>query len=191
MAMSDIWRDKSILLGVSGGIAAYKAATLASRMTQAGALVDVAMTPGATQFVTPLLFASLTHRKVSTDLWEEDRRPGHIALAERPDLIVVAPATANTMAKVAAGMADNLLTAVLLATKKPILFAPAMNRGMWESPATRRTMETLRGDGRHFVGPGSGQLACGDVGVGRMSEPEEIMEAMAALLAKYAMRDMC
>lgn len=189
--MNEIFRDRPILLCVAGGIACYKTATVASRLTQAGALVDVVMTEGAQRFVTPLLFASLTHRKVGTDLWEEDRRPGHIALAERPDLIVVAPATANTMAKVAAGLADNLLTAVLLATKKPILFAPAMNRGMWESPAARRTMETLRADGRHFVGPGSGQLACGDVGVGRMSEPEEIMEAMAALLAKDAMRDMC
>lgn len=180
--MADIFKDKSILLGVTGGIAAYKAATLASRLTQAGALVDVVMTEGAQRFVTPLLFASLTHRKVNIDIWDEDRRPGHIALAERPHLIVVAPATANTLAKLAGGVADNLLTAALLATKKPLLLAPAMNSGMWDAAPTQRNIGRLRDDGRFFVGPGTGQLACGDIGIGRMAEPEEIMEAMRALL---------
>lgn len=182
--MNDVFANKSILLGVSGGIAAYKAAALASRLTQRGALVDVVLTEGAMRFVTPLLFASLTHRQVHASLWEEDRRPGHIALAERPHLIVVAPATANTMAKLAAGIADNLLTSALLATRKPILLAPAMNSGMWEAPATRRVVATLRSDGRSFVGPATGNLACGDKGIGRMAEPDEILAAMEELLTE-------
>ena len=180
--MTTIWRDKSIVLGVTGGVAIYKAVGLASRLTQNGALVDVVMTPAALEFVTPLMFASVTHRKVYVNPFESDRRPGHIALGERPDIIVVAPATANTMAKVAGGVADNLLTATLLVTRKPVLLAPAMNRGMWESPPTRRNVETLRADGFHFVGPATGNLACGDIGIGRMSEPEAIIAAMEPLL---------
>jgi phosphopantothenoylcysteine decarboxylase/phosphopantothenate--cysteine ligase len=189
--MTEIFKDKPILLGVTGGIAAYKAAALASRLTQAGAVVDVVMTEGATRFIAPLTFASLTHRKVNLDIWDEDRRPGHIALAERPVLIVVAPATANTMAKLAMGMADNLLTAALLATNKPILLAPAMNRGMWEAASTRRNLETLRRDGCRFVGPNAGNLACGDVGVGRMAEPAEIIEAMAKVLKEITHNNSC
>ena len=189
--MGDFWKDKTILLGVTGGIAVYKVAGLASKLTQAGALVDVVMTRGAMEFVTPLTFASLTHRQVHTDLWEPDRRPGHIALAERPDLIVIAPATANTMAKFANGIADNLLAATILAAKKPVLLAPAMNCGMWDNPATQRNLETLRRDGFHFVGPGSGNLACGDVGVGRMAEPEEILAAMRRILEDERRKTIC
>lgn len=180
-----------ILLGVTGGVAVYKTVGMASRLVQAGAEVDVVMTPGAMEFVTPLMFASITHRKVYFDMWEPDRRPGHIALAERPDLIVLAPVTANTMAKLAHGIADNLLTCSLLATRKPILLAPAMNKGMWEAPATRRNLEILAGDGYRFVGPAAGNLACGDVGVGRMSEPEEILSAMAAMLEEIRKRSVC
>lgn len=177
------FQDRTILLGVTGGVAAYKAVALASRLTQAGAAVDVAMTPAAHEFVTPLMFAAVTHRKVHVNPWESDRKPEHIALAERPDLVIVAPCTANTMAKLAVGIADNLLTSVLLATKKTVLLAPAMNTGMWTAPATRRNAATLREDGYHFVGPAEGNLACGDVGVGRMAEPEEIFAAARILLS--------
>ncbi|MCC8109268.1 MAG: hypothetical protein LIQ30_09555 [Planctomycetes bacterium] len=177
-----MWRDKVILLGITGGIATYKSVALASRLTQAGACVDVVMTPAAMEFVQPLSFAAVTHRPVYHNPWHSDRKPEHIALAERPDLAVVAPCTANTMAKLAIGLADNLLTSVLLATKKPILLAPAMNTGMWTAGPTQRNLAVLRDDGRHIVGPGSGNLACGDAGVGRMAEPEDIMEAMAKIL---------
>jgi phosphopantothenoylcysteine decarboxylase/phosphopantothenate--cysteine ligase len=178
MDMAGILEDKAVLLGVTGGIAAYKAAALASRLTQAGATVDVVMTPAAREFVAPLTFAALTRRQVHFDPWEEDRKPGHIALAERPDLVVVAPATANTLAKIAQGLADNLLTSAILATRKPVLLAPAMNQGMWEAPATRRNILTLLGDGRRLIGPAPGRLACGDSGMGRMAEPEEIIAAI-------------
>ncbi len=178
-----MWRDKVILLGITGGIAAYKSVALASKLSQAGASVDVVMTPAAMEFVQPLSFAAVTHRPVYHNPWHSDRKPEHIALAERPDLIVVAPCTANTMAKLATGLADNLLTSVLLATRKTVLLAPAMNTGMWTAKPTQRNLATLRDDGYHIVGPGSGNLACGDVGVGRMAEPEDIIEAMAKLLA--------
>lgn len=179
---SELWRGKSVLLGVTGGVAAYKAVMLASRLTHAGAAVDVVMTPSALEFVAALSFAAVTRRKVHVDPWESDRKPEHIALAERPDVVVVAPCTGNTMAKLAAGIADNLLTSVLLATKKPALLAPAMNTGMWTAKPTRRNLATLKDDGYRIVGPGHGALACGDDGDGRMSEPAEIIEALEKLL---------
>lgn len=182
--MNDVWTGRTILLGVTGGVAAYKAAALASKLTQSGAYVDVILTPAAMEFVTPLLFAAITRRQVHFDPWQSDRKPEHIALAERPDLAVVAPATANTLAKIANGIADNLLTSTLLACRRPILLAPAMNPGMWAAPATRRNMEVLRRDGFYFVGPETGNLACGDKGVGRISEPADILLAMEELLAK-------
>ncbi|MCC8190303.1 MAG: hypothetical protein LIP77_06645 [Planctomycetes bacterium] len=180
--MAGVWKGKTVLLGVSGGIAIYKAAALASKMTQEGASVDVVMTPAAQNFVRPLLFAALTHRPVHVDPWLADRRPEHIALAERAEVVIVAPATANTMAKMAAGMADNLLTSILLATRKPILLAPAMNEGMWEAAATKRNQDMLRAYGCRFVGPETGNLACGDSGTGRMAEPGDILAAAEALL---------
>lgn len=182
--MDNIMCGKKILLGATGGVAVYKAIGLTSKLIQAGAEVEVMLTPSAMQFVTPLMFAALTHRKIHTNPWESDRRPEHIALAEWADLVVVAPATANTMAKMANGIADNLVTEVLLATARPILVAPAMNRRMWEAKPTRRNLEMLRGDGCHFVGPDTGNLACGDIGVGRMAEPEAIFAAVGNLLAQ-------
>lgn len=182
--MNEFWRGKTVLLGVTGGVAAYKSAELASRLTQAGAAVDVVMTPAAMEFATPLLFAALTRRQVHHDPWVSERKPEHISLAQRPDLAVVAPATANTLAKLAGGIADNLLTSTLLACPRPVLLAPAMNPGMWDAAATRRNLETLRADGYHFVGPEAGNLACGDRGVGRMSEPADILLAMEELLAR-------
>ncbi len=180
--MTEFWRGKRVLLGVTGGVAAYKAVTLASRLTQAGAEVDVVMTPAAGEFVRALQFAAVTHRPVYENPWKSDRKPEHIALAQRPDIIVVAPCTANTMAKLATGIADNLLTSVLLAAKKPVLLAPAMNTGMWTAAPTRRNAALLRSDGYAFVGPDEGNLACGDAGAGRMAEPEAIAEAAIALL---------
>lgn len=189
--MNEIWKNASILLGVSGGVAIYKSVGMASKLTQAGALVDVVMTPGATEFVTPLMFAAITRRQVHVDQWSADRQPEHIALAQRPNLVVIAPATANTLAKIAHGIADNLLTSVVLATRKPVLVAPAMNTGMWEAAPTQRTMATLRDDGFHFVGPASGNLACGDVGIGRMAEPEQIIAAMDRLLGEERRKRIC
>lgn len=176
------WQDKTVVLGVTGGVAIYKSVDLASKLTQMGANVDVVMTEAACRFVTPLQFAAVTRRNVHLNPWETERQPEHIALADRPDLIVVAPATANTLAKIAHGIADNLLSATLLATRKPVLLAPAMNVGMWEAPATRENMETLRRRGYHVIGPGSGYLACGDIGWGRMAEPKEILAAMDTIL---------
>lgn len=178
----DKWQGKQILLGVTGGVAAFKAVAMASALTQMGAAVDVAMTPAAREFVTELQFAAVTRRQVHIDPWVSDRQPEHIALADRPDLIVVAPATANTIAKIAHGLADNLLTSVILATRKPVLLAPAMNVGMYANPATRDNIETLRRRGYHLVGPNAGYLACGYEGQGRMAEPGEIIAAMDGIL---------
>ncbi len=176
------WKGKSLLLGVTGGVAIFKIVGMASKLTQAGVEVDVVMTDAAREFVTPLMFASVTQRTVYHNPWEAVRRPQHIALAERPDALVVAPATANTIGKIAHGIADNLLTSVIVATRKPVLIAPAMNVGMWESPAVQDNVALLKKRGFHFVGPVSGYLACGYVGEGRMAEPDEITAALETLL---------
>jgi len=173
-------KDKHILLGVAGGISAYKACTLASHLTQARAAVDVVMTEAATRFVAPLTFEALTGRPVYTDLWDApgEGLPTHIAhigLAHAADLLVIAPVTANTMAKLAQGIADNLLTALVLAASCPVLVAPAMDVGMWAHPATQANAATLRERGVHFAGPARGRMASGLEGKGRMMEPDEIL----------------
>jgi phosphopantothenoylcysteine decarboxylase/phosphopantothenate--cysteine ligase len=173
-------RDKHILIGITGGISAYKACTLASHLTQAGALVDVVMTEAATRFVAPLTFQALTGRPVYADLWAApgEGLPTHIAhvgLAHAADLLVIAPATANTMAKLAQGVADNLLTTLALAASCPVLAAPAMDAGMWTHPATQANVTTLRERGVHFAGPARGRMASGLEGEGRMMEPDEIL----------------
>ena len=175
---------KNIVLGVTGGIAAYKAVDVVSRLKKLGANVDVVMTRNATKFVTPLTFETLSARPVTVDAfsregsWEVE----HVALAKKADLMLVAPATANVMAKLCHGIADDMLTTTLLATKAPILLAPAMNTGMWEAEVTRQNLQTLQGRGIKTVGPDSGFLACGDTGAGRMSEPEEVVEAVVSVL---------
>ncbi len=184
-----ILKDKRILLGVTGGIAVYKAAHLASRLTQAGAHVDVVMTKAATRFVTPMTFQAVTQRLVHVDQWQsiadgEHARIAHVHLARSADLFIVAPATANTLAKLAYGLADNLLTSTALSCDAPWLIAPAMESHMWASPATQANVETLRSRGVTFVGPVAGHLASGAEGVGRMAEPEEIMETARALLGR-------
>jgi phosphopantothenoylcysteine decarboxylase/phosphopantothenate--cysteine ligase len=187
--------DKRILLGVTGGIAAYKVCTLVSRLTQAGALVDVVMTEAATRFVTPLTFQTLTGRPAYTTMWgtldtslgEDAILPTHVVhvgLAEVADLMVIAPATANTMAKLAHGLADNLLTTLALATRCPVLLAPAMDVEMWAHPATQANVATLRERGVHFAGPARGRMASGLEGEGRMMEPDDILGHVRLVLGR-------
>jgi phosphopantothenoylcysteine decarboxylase / phosphopantothenate---cysteine ligase len=165
-----------ILLGVTGGIAAYKAAELARQFIKAGATVQVVMTEGAQRFITAQTFQALTGRTVRSSLWDEQAEAamGHIELARWADAIVIAPASANFLARLAQGLADDLLSTLCLATDRPIYAAPAMNRLMWANPATQANMNTLRDRGLKVIGPGSGFQACGEVGDGRMSEPAEI-----------------
>lgn len=170
-----------ILLGVCGGIAAYKSAELVRRLRDAGAQVRVAMTENATRFVTPTTFQALSGEPVRTGLWDEaaEAAMGHIELARWATRVVVAPATANTMAKLAHGFADDLVTTLCLATAAPLAVAPAMNRQMWAHPATQANVETLRARGVAILGPASGEQACGEVGEGRMLEPDAIVRALA------------
>lgn len=181
--------DKRILLGVTGGISAYKVCALASHLTQAGAQVDVVMTEAATRFVAPLTFEALTGRPAYTDMWRTASQglPTHIAhvgLAHAADLVVIAPATANTLAKLAHGIADNLLTTLALAACCGLLVAPAMDAGMWSHPATQANIATLRQRGAHIVGPARGRMASGLEGEGRMAEPEEILGHIRWLLGR-------
>jgi phosphopantothenoylcysteine decarboxylase/phosphopantothenate--cysteine ligase len=175
---------KTILLGITGGIAAYKAATLCSRLISLGASVRVMMTEGATKFITPLTLQTLSRHPVATDVFDERDASivQHINWADAADLAVVAPATANMIAKMAGGLADDMLSTTLLATTAPILVAPAMNVHMWEHPAVIDNVNKLAARGVTFVEPGSGQLACGYVGKGRLAEPDEIVEAIVAML---------
>jgi phosphopantothenoylcysteine decarboxylase / phosphopantothenate---cysteine ligase len=174
--------SRRVLLGITGGIAAYKSAHLARLLTAAGAEVTVVMTESATRFVGPDTFAALTGRTVHTSLWERSGEVLHVRLAHEADLAIVAPATANLLAKLAHGLADDLLTSTLLEYGGPLVVAPAMHTGMWEHPATRGNVESLEGRGVTFVGPVEGALAHGDSGVGRLAEPEIIAaEALAVL----------
>ncbi len=178
-------KDKRILLIISGGIAAYKSLDLIRRLRERGASVIPLMTAGAQQFVTPLAVGALSAGHVFTDLFsrEDEQDVGHIRLARDCDLVIVAPATADLMAKMANGLADDLASTVLLATDRPVLIAPAMNPRMWAHPATLRNAETLAGDGIRFVGPNAGEMAeGGEAGLGRMAEPLEIVAAVEARL---------
>lgn len=176
-------KGKKLLLGITGGVAAYKAAQLARLLVKEGADVRVAMTEAATRFVTPVTMQALTGQTVWTDLWDPRVRDnmGHIELSRDRELIVVAPATADFLAKLAGGLADDLLSTLCVARRCPLLAAPAMNVEMWENAATQRNVHTLRGDGVHLAGPAAGDQACGEVGMGRMLEPEEILAEIEAL----------
>ena len=181
-------RGKRVLVGVTGGIAAYKACIVMSKLAQAGAEVTVIMTEAATKFVTPLTFQALSGRPVYTSPWEhvESNDPQHVSLARQADVAVVCPCSMDTLAKLATGRADDVVTLVLAAVdreKTPVLLAPSMNEAMWNQPATQRNLRTLDGDGYRFIGPGEGWQACRTVGVGRMSEPEEILHAVVGALA--------
>jgi phosphopantothenoylcysteine decarboxylase/phosphopantothenate--cysteine ligase len=178
---------RHVVLGVSGGIACYKSCTLARRLTEGGATVDAVLTASAAEFVRPVTFEALTGRPVLTSLWERDRALAHIGLAREPDLVIVAPATAHLLARAAMGLADDVLTAMLLARTGPVLAAPAMNDAMFAHPATRANLNTLAGRSWHFVGPETGPLAEGpSERPGRMSEPEAILAAAERLLLQRA-----
>jgi len=184
----DALAGREILVGVSGGIAAYKAAYLVSALARAGAGVTVVMTAAAKRFVTPLLFHALSGRPVYDDLWTapEGHPAPHIALAVRAEVVAVAPATADLLAKAAHGIADDLLTSTLLAVEAPLVLAPAMNERMWKHAAVQANCEALRGRGAVLVGPKEGRLACGEEGTGRMAEPDEILAAIARILEPRA-----
>jgi phosphopantothenoylcysteine synthetase/decarboxylase len=176
---------RTIILGVTGSIAAYKAAEIASLLRKSGHDVHAVMTRAAADFITPLTLATLTRNPVLSDLSEEKEggwKPGHIELADRADLLLVAPASADTIARLAHGLADDALGAVALATRAPLLIAPAMNGKMWEHPATRANVETLKGRGARFVGPAEGMLACGYEGTGRLAEVAEIVARVEEIL---------
>jgi phosphopantothenoylcysteine decarboxylase/phosphopantothenate--cysteine ligase len=184
-------QNRRILLIISGGIAAYKSLELIRRLRERGAAVRCIMTAAAQHFVTPLSLASLSEDKVYTDLWSltDENEMGHIRLSREADLVVVAPASADLIARMAAGLADDLAATALLASDKPVLIAPAMNAMMWAHPATRSNMALLETRGVKQVGPGSGELACGEVGSGRMAEPLEIVAAIERMLAVDARLD--
>lgn len=175
---------RKIVLGVTGGIAAYKSAALVSRLRHLGAEVHVIMTRNATEFVSPLTFQTLSANQVVTDTFQapEYWNVEHVALAKLAEAFVIAPATANIIAKMAAGIADDMLSTTVLATKAPVLLAPAMNTGMWTAPATQANIRILRERGVGIIGPESGLLACGDEGAGRMCEPDAIADAVTAIL---------
>ena len=178
--------NKTIVLGVTGGIAAYKAVEIASKLTQAGAKVNVAMTESATKFVAPLTFRSITGRPVVTDMFEPTSEWSieHIALAEAADVVVIAPATANTIAKLATGIADNMLNCTVLATKAPVIVAPSMDANMFENPITQENLNKLKARGFIIVGPEYGRLASGKIGVGRLADIEKIIGTIKQVLGK-------
>ncbi len=173
---------RRVLLGITGGIAAYKSAELTRLLVKAGAEVRVVMTQAATEFITPLTLQALSGNRVHTDLLDADAEAGmgHIELARWPDLILVAPASANFMARLVAGQAGDILSTLILASKAPVAIAPAMNQAMWSNQATQTNLDTLRARGIAIFGPAAGAQACGDVGLGRMLEPQELLELSAA-----------
>jgi phosphopantothenoylcysteine decarboxylase/phosphopantothenate--cysteine ligase len=185
MTAVSVLQNKRIVLGVTGGIAAYKSAIICSRLVQGGARVDVVLTDAARKFITPLTFQALTHRPVFTDMFSipDGENIPHIVLADAADLLLIAPATANTLAKLAHGLADNLLTAIALATPAPILLAPAMESDMWQHPATQTNMQNMETWQKVYqVGPAEGRLASGASGQGRLAEPDEVLGMVRAIL---------
>ena len=178
-------KGKTVLLGVTGGIAAYKAAALASALVKQHAAVEVVMTRHATEFITPLTFEQLTGRKAMVDTFDRNfvHQVEHISLAQRTDLVIIAPATANICAKLAHGLADDMLTTTVLACRCPKLIAPAMNTNMYENPVTQDNLDTLRRYGWEVISPASGRLACGAVGPGKLPEPDELLQHVLYHLA--------
>jgi len=178
--------DKTVILGITGGIAAYKAADIASKLTQAGAKVEVVMTESATRFIAPLTLRSLTGRPVITSMWElaSEFSLEHIALAEAADVVVIAPATAATIAKLAVGISDDMLTCVVLATKAPVIVAPAMHANMFQNSITQENMAKLKARGFTIIDPGYGHLASGKIGLGRLAETEAIIGIVKQVLGR-------
>jgi phosphopantothenoylcysteine decarboxylase/phosphopantothenate--cysteine ligase len=179
-------KGKEIIVAVCGGIAAYKVADLVSKLVQSGAGVSVVMTDAAQKFVTPLTFQALSARPVRTSTWElqDSSDPQHISLTERSDLLLVAPATADMLAKVAHGICDDLVSVMIAAAACPVVFAPAMNNRMWDNPIAQENVAKLKSHGYSFIGPEAGWLACRNVGAGRMTEPAEIVERISEMLAE-------
>lgn len=180
-------KDVNILLGVSGGIAAYKAVDLASKLTAAGAVVKTVMTENACRFVGPKSFEAVTCSAVFTSMWSspEEYKSSHIAFVDWADIVVVAPATADIIGKVANGICDDLLSTTLcVCWSKAVLFAPAMNNNMWDNPAVQRNVEAVREMGFELIGPVRGRLACGDEAVGRMAEPQDILKHIEKIASK-------
>jgi phosphopantothenoylcysteine decarboxylase/phosphopantothenate--cysteine ligase len=178
-------KSRKIILGVTGGIAAYKAAELVRELVRSGAEVFVVMTHSAQAFITPLTFQTLSGNKVTTELFSliEESEIGHIALADRAELLVIAPATANIIGKIAGGIADDMLTTIVMTTKAPVLLAPAMNVHMWENPICQENIQKLRSRGFHFIDPEAGELACGYEGKGRLAEIPAIVEEIRSILS--------
>jgi phosphopantothenoylcysteine decarboxylase / phosphopantothenate---cysteine ligase len=179
-------KDKTVVLGITGGIAAYKAADIASKLNKAGAKVEVIMTEAATKFITPLTMRNITGRQVVTDMFEPASQYSveHIALADAADVVAIAPATANTIAKLAAGIADNMLSCVVLATKAPVVIAPSMHNNMYQNPVTQKNIAALKTRGFIIVDPEYGRLASGGIGWGRLPESEKIIKAIEQALEK-------
>ncbi|MEK6647332.1 MAG: bifunctional phosphopantothenoylcysteine decarboxylase/phosphopantothenate--cysteine ligase CoaBC [Candidatus Firestonebacteria bacterium] len=179
-------KDKNILVGITGSIAAYKAVYLVSSLKSENANVNVVMTENAAKFVTPLTFQTLSQNKVYVNMFEEkvDWKIEHISLADKSDLIVVVPASANIIGKIANGIADDLLSTVIMSCKSPVLFAPAMNVNMYENPIVQSNIKKLEKSGYFFVGPDTGKLACGTIGKGRLTETDKIIEKIKQLLNK-------
>lgn len=173
-------KNREVLLGVSGGIAAYKAADLCSKLVQHGAKVSVVMTQAAHQFIGATTFEALTNRPVNADPFEanEHFRGEHIGLAQRAEICIVAPATASTIARIAYGLSDDLLSTTLLVTTAPVWVAPAMNCDMWAKPVVQRNIQLIKDDGVHIIDPEEGWLSCGQTGAGRMAAPETIVAAL-------------
>ncbi len=188
MEKSPSLQGREVVIGVTGGIAAYKAATLVSRLVQASAGVTVVMTEAATHLVSPKTFEALSRRPVALGMWDTLTHP-HIELAQEADILCVAPATANFLAKAALGLADDLLSTLVLAFSGPIFVAPAMNVAMWQKPVVQRNLQQLRQDGIHIIEPESGYLSCGMVGAGRMAEPEQIFERLVEVLRTLPPRE--
>ncbi|MGA3067945.1 MAG: bifunctional phosphopantothenoylcysteine decarboxylase/phosphopantothenate--cysteine ligase CoaBC [Tepidisphaeraceae bacterium] len=183
-------KGREIVVAVCGGIAAYKSAEIVSMLVQNGAGVSVVMTDDAQKFIAPLTFEALSGRPVHTSTFElkESSDPQHIALTERADLMLIAPATANIIAKAAVGLTDDLVSLLICAAACPVVFAPSMNNRMWDNPITRQNVEKLKSLGYPFLGPDSGWLACRNVGAGRMTQPLEIVQEVEKLLAETETR---
>lgn len=182
--MNDNIKDKNIILGIGGGIAAYKCCELVRLLVKEGGIVHCIITKAGTQFVTPLTLQTLSGNPVHTDMFElmQEKEIGHISLADKADMVIVAPATADLIAKVSCGICDDLLTTVICATKSPVAFAPSMNVNMWDNPITRENVARLRKYGYHIIEPADGDLACGCKGKGRLPEPAELVKEINAIL---------
>ena len=182
-----VLKNKEVLVGVTGSIAAYRAADLVSSLTKAGAKVTVIMTKAACAFITPLTLQTLSHQQVFTDLFEtnQDFDPQHISLVERADVLVIAPATANIIGKITAGIADDFISTVVMAMKKPVLIAPAMNENMWQNPIVQKNITTLKKLGYKFINPEKGPLACRKEGEGRLAPVERIIDEIINILTRH------